>query len=93
MNLLRVLIKGVEKAHELGFQHYFIKELGGYITDDHLFVNKIARILYIDIIHNNIHHTGFAESWHTVNDTMDNIDKNTLQAVGQTVLEVIFNEK
>ena len=82
-----------KKAHELGFQHYFIKELGGYITDDHLFVNKIARIPTIDIIHNNIHHTGFAESWHTVNDTMDNIDKNTLQAVGQTVLEVIFNEK
>ncbi len=81
------------KAHELGYQRFFIKELGGYITDDHLFVNKIARIPTIDIIHNNIHHTGFAESWHTVNDTMENIDKNTLLAVGQTVLEVIYNEK
>ena len=81
------------KAHRLGFQRFFIKELGSYITDDHLFVNKIARIPTINIIHNNIHHTGFAESWHTVKDTMENIDKNTLLAVGQTVLEVIYNEK
>ena len=27
------------------------------------------------------------------NDNMDHIDKNTLKAVGQTVLEVIYNEK
>ncbi len=82
-----------DKAHELGFQRYFIKENGGYITDDHLFVNQIARIPTIDIIHNNIHASGFAKSWHTVDDTMENIERNTLHAVGQTVLEVIYNEK
>lgn len=81
------------KAHELGFQRYFIKEEGGYITDDHLFVNEIARIPTIDIIHNNIYDSGFAKSWHTVNDTMENIERNTLHAVGQTVLAVIYNEK
>ena len=31
--------------------------------------------------------------WHTIHDNMDHIDKNTLKAVGQTVLEVIYNEK
>ena len=37
--------------------------------------------------------TGFGDFWHTTDDTMDVIDKNTLMAVGQTVLEVIYNEK
>lgn len=32
-------------------------------------------------------------TWHTIHDNMDHIDKNTLKAVGQTVLEVIYNEK
>lgn len=35
----------------------------------------------------------FAPTLHTVNDNMDAIDKLTLKAVGQTVLEVIYNEK
>ena len=29
----------------------------------------------------------------TIDDTMDIIDKGTLNAVGQTLLEVIYNEK
>ena len=31
--------------------------------------------------------------WHTLKDDMDGIDRNTLKAVGQTVMEVIYNEK
>ena len=37
--------------------------------------------------------TGFGDFWHTIDDTMDIIDKGTLNAVGQTLLEVIYNEK
>ena len=37
--------------------------------------------------------TGFNPTWHTIDDTMENIDRATLQAVGQTVLQVIYNEK
>jgi aminopeptidase-like protein len=37
--------------------------------------------------------TGFVPHWHTLNDDMRNIDKNTLKAVGQTVMEVIYTEK
>ena len=37
--------------------------------------------------------TGFYENWHTLKDDMDGIDRNTLKAVGQTVMEVIYNEK
>ena len=35
--------------------------------------------------------TGFASYWHTQKDNMENIDRETLKAAGQTVLEVIYN--
>ena len=31
--------------------------------------------------------------WHTVNDDMQHIDRNTLQAVGQTLIQVLFSER
>ncbi|RYZ55798.1 MAG: M28 family peptidase, partial [Sphingobacteriales bacterium] len=45
----------------------------------------------IDII--NLQTTGesaFAPHWHTQQDNMDIIDKNTLEAVGETLLQVIY---
>ncbi|MDR0745019.1 MAG: M28 family peptidase [Mediterranea sp.] len=83
------------KAEELGYSAFFIDERGSMITDDHLFVNRIARIPSIDIIPNIVgaKHSSFGDFWHTVNDDMGEIDKNTLKAVGQTVLAVIYNEK
>ena len=67
-------------------------DYGGFVTDDHLFINRLARIKTIDIIPYN-QEGDFTPTWHTVNDNMEHIDKNTLKAVGQTVLEVIYNEK
>jgi hypothetical protein len=83
------------KAKELGYGAFFTDEKGAMITDDHLFVNKIARIPSIDIIPNMVdaERSSFGDFWHTVNDDMSGIDKNTLKAVGQTVLAVIYNEK
>ncbi len=83
-------------ARKLGYERTFINEnAGGGVTDDHLFINRIARIKTIDIIQNDpdCERSSFGPVWHTVNDNMDNIDKSTLKAVGQTVLEVIYNEK
>lgn len=84
-----------KKAKELGYSSYFIDEKGAMITDDHLFVNKIARIPSINIVPNieDAELSNFGDFWHTVNDNMSNIDKQTLKAVGQTVLDVIYNEK
>ncbi|NDV63758.1 M28 family peptidase [Bacteroides sp. 224] len=82
------------KAKELGYNQFFLNERGGYVTDDHVPVNEIAKIPSIDIIPcPNDPEIRFFEHWHTVNDTMENIDKYTLKAVGQTVMEVIYNEK
>lgn len=81
------------QAKSLGFGQYFVDEKGGAITDDHIYVNKIIGIPCIDIIQYDPNTGGFAKYWHTVNDTMENVDKNTLFAVGTTLMHVIYNEK
>lgn len=84
-------------AQGMGYGDYFSSQNVGGITDDHYFVNTIARIPMIDIINLPVK-TGtntdelFVNHWHTVNDTMENIDKRTLRAVGQVVLAVLYNE-
>jgi Zn-dependent M28 family amino/carboxypeptidase len=79
------------EAAKSGYSEFFINKQGSYITDDHVPVIEIAGIPTIDIIH--LTDNGFADYWHTQDDTMKNIDKKTLQAVGQTVMNVIYNEK
>jgi glutaminyl-peptide cyclotransferase len=80
-------------ASRIGYNTYFIDERGGAITDDHVPVNQIARIPMIDIIHtkNNLTHT-FFDQWHTADDTMEHIDPKTLKAVGQTLIQVLYQE-
>ena len=82
------------QAKDLGFGQYFRDEKGGAITDDHIYVNKILGIPTIDIIHFDPHTaSGFGSYWHTIHDTMDNVDKSTLNAVGTTLLHVLYKEK
>ncbi|MBS2100813.1 M28 family peptidase [Carboxylicivirga linearis] len=81
-------------AADLGYGNHFVFDKGGYITDDHIYVNKYRRIPCVDIIQfNPSSNSSFGDYWHTHNDDMSNVDKNTLKAVGQTVLEVIYREK
>lgn len=89
-------LKKVWKAgHQAGFNEFFIFEQVGYITDDHVPINQELDIPTIDIIHLNTESTNgtFFDHWHTSGDTMDKISKPTLKAVGQTLLQVIFNEQ
>lgn len=79
-------------AHSSGNGEYFPYAEGGQITDDHLPIIHVARIPCIDII-GHYPETGFAPTWHTMDDTMENIDPAVLRAVGQTVLQVIYNER
>ncbi len=82
------------KASLLGFANYFINEKGGTITDDHTYVNEMAEIPSVDIIHlDKNSESGFFKHWHTTDDTMKNIDKKTLKAVGTTLLYVVYEEK
>lgn len=83
-----------DAAHRLGFGNIFPEELGSEVTDDHVYVYNLRQIPCVDIINYNPNSsTGFGDFWHTLNDNMDIIDKSTLHAVGQTVLEIIYNEK
>lgn len=82
------------KARDLGYGKYFINTREGAITDDHQYVIEGRRIPCLDIINQDPDNkkNGFGVYWHTLNDNMDVIDKQTLKAVGQTVLEVIYSE-
>lgn len=82
-------------ARQAGFGSYFPRQEGGMITDDHIPLNQKAGIPTIDIIpyYPDCQQSSFGPTWHTLADNMDNIDRNTLKAVGQTVIQVIFSEK
>jgi len=90
----RIVKKIWSVAGKLGFIDYFILEDGGYITDDHYYINEIIKIPTINIIHldKNSTNGSFFDHWHTVGDNMDNIDSETLRVVGLTVLNVVYNE-
>lgn len=80
------------KALQLGYGNYFEKQIIQLITDDHIYVNKLRQIPTVDIIDYRHQKSDFFQHHHKLSDNLDNIDKNTLKAVGQTVLEVIYNE-
>ena len=80
-------------AHQLGYGQYFPYRNGGYITDDHVPVNETLRVPCINIVpYFTDGPSNFGPTWHTIKDDINHIDKNVLKAVGQTVLQVIYNE-
>ena len=88
-----ILQKVWSKASKLGFGNYFVFENAQQIIDDHYYVNTIIGIPTIDIIeYDPATKNNFNKHWHTHQDNMNNISKETLNAVGQTVLEVIYSE-
>lgn len=88
-----VLQRVWDNANKLGFGKHFIYQEAPEIIDDHLYVNYHAHIPTIDIIeYNETTQSHFNQYWHTHQDDMNNIDKTTLHAVGQTLLEVIYTE-
>lgn len=74
-------------AEQLGYGAMFNNQQSYPITDDHYYVNYIAGIPCVDIIHYDVRNaTGFPHWWHTRNDDLSNISKPTLQAVGEVVM-------
>lgn len=83
-----VLVRVWDAARYADASEYFVQEPGGMVTDDHVPMNEIALIPTIDIIPFNPS-GGFCPHWHTTHDTPENIDPQTLRAVGQTVMQFI----
>jgi hypothetical protein len=82
-----------QAASTAGYSSFFPTQDGGFITDDHLPVNRTAKIKMVDIVPYYPAGTrSFGPTWHTLDDTPENIDPAVLQAVGQTLLQLIYNE-
>ncbi|GHT11763.1 glutamine cyclotransferase [Bacteroidia bacterium] len=93
-NAPHVVKKVWEAARATGYDSYFVNENGQQIEDDHAQVIKYRNIPCIDIIqYDSLGSSGFGAYWHTLDDNMNNVSKETLQAVGQTVLYVLHHEK
>ena len=81
-------------AHAIGHGDRFIQETKYFVgIDDHVPINKQLRIPSIDIIQFDPATNAFGPFWHTHDDNMDVISKETLKAVGQTVMEVVWKER
>ena len=81
-------------AKELGFSQ-FKSETGNGVADDHeMLINAgIKSINIIDVqLVGNIDENLRRKYWHTSKDNLDNIGKETLYAVGQTLLTFIYTK-
>ena len=82
-------------ARQAGYGSYFPKRNNGNITDDHVPLNLNTHIPTIDIIpcYPDCEQSSFGPTWHTIKDDMEHIDKNTLKAVGQTLIQTLYTEE
>lgn len=82
-------------ARKAGYGNFFPRQEGGMVTDDHIPLNQTAHIPTIDIIpfYPDCAQSSFGPTWHTLNDNMQHISRNTLKAVGQTMIQVIYTEE
>lgn len=83
-----------ELANEIGYSEYFVKKRTSGILHDHLFIGKNLGFKTLIITdYSDRTEIGYPTSWHTQNDNMQIIDKKTLNAVGEVLLNVIYSEK
>lgn len=70
--------------------YQFLPEVRNYVSDDHIILNQggIPAIDIIDFEYPNKSH----RYWHTLEDTPDKCSPQSLQAVGQVLLKVIYDE-
>jgi len=93
LNAPNPTIKVWGEAKRLGYGDKFIRRVGAAVTDDHIFLTR-AGIPTTNVIEGlNDQTQSFAPTWHTTDDTVENIDRSSLKAVGETVLNVIYKEK
>ena len=89
----RIVNKIWDIASNIGYSNFFVDQKTPPIIDDHLYINNLIHIPTINIVeYDQNTHNRFNENHHKHSDNMDIIDPITLRAVGQTVLEVIYQE-
>lgn len=81
-------------GHNLGYgRHFPISNPTPGAIDDHYFIMTKAGIPMVEVLDRNMTTGDFFPHWHKITDDIEQIDKATLQATGQTVLEVLLREK
>jgi glutaminyl-peptide cyclotransferase len=80
-------------AAQLGYGNYFSMQKTTPTIDDHLYINKIAGIPTIDIVHYEVERGDYPYFHHRHSDNMSVIDTSTLQVVGNVLMAVIYSEK
>lgn len=89
----KIVEKVWNTAERLGHSNYFVKQNEGGITDDHRFVNEIAKIPMIDITHFQPGVGYFGDYHHTRKDNLSLISKETLGVVGDVLMNVVYYEE
>ena len=91
-NARSVVDKIWNTAAQLGYSNYFLYTDTGEILDDHVYTSQ-AGVPTVDIYDHPAYGTDFFPAYHhATTDNMRIIDRKTLKAVGQTVLQVLYNE-
>lgn len=80
-------------AERIGYSDYFVKQNVGEITDDHQFMNRVAKIPTVDIVDYRPGIGFFGDYHHSTKDNIELISKETLKAVGQTLITIIYYEE
>ena len=81
-------------AGSIGYGSRFPKSGGSTVSDDHVPLNEVARIPTVDIIpyYPDCPQSSFGPTWHTVDDDVAHIDVSTLEAVGRTLVQLLYSE-
>ena len=81
-------------AQKLGYSSVFLANEIQSVEDDHVPLNQEG-IPTVDLIHplpfGNYERTGLVQ-WHTLQDSPENCSPKSLQTVGETLAEVVYNE-
>ena len=81
-------------AERLGYGDLFSTNVTPETIDDNLFVSQLAGIPSANIVHYQVQvlPMGYGPYHHTHRDNMDIISRETLQAVGEVVMDVVWND-
>ena len=81
-------------AERLGYGNYFKQDVTPETIDDNLFVSEFAGIPSANIVHYQVQvlPMGYGPFHHTHADNLSIISTATLEAVGNTVIDVIWND-
>ncbi|MBL7983443.1 MAG: M28 family peptidase [Flavobacteriales bacterium] len=81
-------------ASATGHGDRFLSETRSFVgIDDHVVVTEGTGIPVADIIAWDATTNAFPKTWHTHDDNLASIDKSSLEAVGTTVMQVVWAEK